>query len=73
MLNVWNLAIDIRNSFTEEDTILDGNKRLYDKLFYGCNLIDSKEEPYVPYFSDIEYRQIKAILNASYKWIDSKL
>ena len=32
MLNVWNLAIDIKNSFIDKITILDGNKKLYDKL-----------------------------------------
>ena len=74
MLNVWNLAIDIKNSFTDKITILDGNKNLYDKLFYGSNTMkEDGEEAYIPYFTDIEHRQIKAVLNDIYKWLDAKL
>ena len=74
MLNVWNLAIDIKNSFIDKITILDGNKNLYDKLFYGSNTMkEDGEEAYIPYFTDIEHRQIKAVLNDIYKWLDYKL
>ena len=74
MLNVWNLAIDIKNSFIDKITILDGNKKLYDKLFYGSNIMKSEEdEVYIPHFTDIEHRQMKAVLNDIYKWLDAKL
>lgn len=74
MLNVWNLAIDIKNSYIYKITILDGNKNLYDKLFYGSNTMkEDGEEAYIPYFTDIEHRQIKAVLNDIYKWLDYKL
>ena len=75
MLDTWNLAIDIKNSFSNKENLLDGHKRLYDKIFHGCNLecITAPDAKYIPQFSTLENRQIRAIINESYKWFDCKL
>ena len=56
MLNLWNLAIDIKNSCGLKDSLLDGHKRLYDKLFYGNNLesLTPGGCKYVPDFTVLE-------------------
>lgn len=74
-LTLWNLASDIKNSFTNERSLLDGHKELYDKIFYGCNFssITPSEYKYVPNLTSLEKRQIKAITNEIYKWFDTKL
>ena len=37
-LNLWNLAIDINNSFKCSNPYLNGCHDLYDKVFWGNNL-----------------------------------
>lgn len=72
MLNLWNLAIDIKNSYGPKESLLDGHRKLYDKLFYGNNLesITPADGKYVPNFTVLEKRQLQAVINEMYKWFD---
>ena len=75
LLNLWNLALDVKNSFSLERNLLDGHKKLYDKIFAGCNLetLASSQSKYTPVFSTLECRQIRAIINEAYRWFECKL
>lgn len=75
MLNLWNLAMDIRNSYGPKDSLLDGHKRLHDKLFYGNNLesLTPAGCKYVPEFTVLERRQLQAVMDEMYRWFDEEL
>lgn len=75
MLNLWNLAMDIKNSYGPRDSLLDGHKRLYDKLFYGNNLesLTPAGCKYIPEFTVLEKRQLQAVINEMYRWFDEEL
>jgi len=75
MLNLWNLAVDIKNSYGPKESLLDGNRKLYDKLFYGNNLksITPAGCKYVADFTILEKRQLQAVINEMYKWFDENL
>lgn len=74
LLQEWNLALDINNTFGTSNSYLDGSQKLYDKLFYGNNLLLSETDlPYVPSFSKRETRQVKDILREIYDIFHQKL
>ena len=75
MLELWNLAIDIKNSFPQKSSLLDDHKFLYDKLFCGNNLESMVSDgcKYTPDFSALERRQLRAIINEMYKFFDGEL
>lgn len=75
MLELWNLAIDIKNSFSQKESLLDGHKALYNKVFYGNNLnsMTSDNCKYIPSFIFLEKRQIYAVIKEIYRWFDEKL
>lgn len=74
-LNLWNLAIDVNNSFRCSNPYLDGCHDLYDKVFWGNNLdaFTYGKVKYVPHLSKKDYRQIKWILNEIYATFDRRL
>ena len=65
-LNYWNIFSDIAYSINcrfAGDSRDDVTSRIYEKLFYGCNILVSEdEEHYIPKWSKKEKRRIANIM-----------
>lgn len=66
LLDAWNLFIDVSASLQiklEENQKI--NKKLYDKLFWGCNLpsMSPPGEEYIPIFTQKECKRLAGILD----------
>lgn len=74
-LNLWNLALDMNNSFGCHHPYLDGCRHLYDKIFWGNNLdvFTQARTLYVPHFSKKDCRQIEQILHEIYAVFEMRL
>lgn len=75
-LDLWNLAVDIENSFGKRDPYLNGCHRLYDKIFWGSNLeaFRGENEPvYVPRFSRREMRLVRNVMRRMYNLFAERL
>lgn len=78
VLNFWNIADDVATTlglhFTGNDKTDDIN-RIYDKLFYGCNLpaIKGEHEDYIPIWSQEESMMIKKIVQEGIELIEGNI
>jgi len=75
-LDMWNLAVDIQNSFEKRNPYLNGCQRLYDKIFWGSNLevfSDENDSVYVPQFSRRERRLIRDVARRIYDLFEDRL
>lgn len=75
LLDLWNLALDINNSFDCNNPYLNGCRHLYDKVFWGNNLevFTCGRQLYVPHFSKKDRRQIKLVLDEIYATFEKRL
>lgn len=77
-LNYWNIFSDvahsINGSFLGDNYEIEGIKHIYDKLFYGCNiLVKEDEEHYRPKWSKKERRWIAKVLRNGFQILSKGL
>ena len=70
-LNYWNIFSDVANSINEQflgDSRNGTIRHIYEKLFYGCNILVKKdEEHYIPKWSKSERRWIARVIKNGFQ------
>lgn len=70
LLNEWNIAIDINETFDKKSPYLDGCNMLYDKIFRANNIsvfLEKDASLYSPHFGKRERKQLVRILTELYE------
>lgn len=69
ILTIWNIMLDAAQSVSKEylgDSRDAPIRSVYDKLFYGCNIL-VKEEKYIPRWKASEKRLISRVIDNGYQ------
>ena len=76
-LNYWNIFSDVANSINEQflgDSRNGTIRHIYEKLFYGCNILVKKdEEHYIPKWSKSERRWIARVIKNGFQIVSKGL
>ena len=63
LLDCWNMFTDVTRSTGLKTASHSGAKNVYDKLFWGCNLLTPPGEHFSPEWSDSEIATIAGVLS----------
>ena len=76
-LDHWNIFSDVANSINEQflgDSRNGTIRHIYEKLFYGCNILVKKdEEHYIPKWSKSERRWIARVIKNGFQIVSKGL
>ena len=78
IINIWNFFSDLAKTLNEEfigDSDQEQILKIYEKLFYGCNLkaINQGKEEYHPSFDESERNKFIQILRNGFSILDKQL